>query len=89
MTQIRILSEMLNLHPWREDPLTLHFFNSSYLSARAGCPALPPHMQLNIAPMEASFTILPCGCHEVLSLSINIEHLSAGTISPGGCRRKL
>lgn len=53
-TQIRILSEMLNLQPWRNAPLTLHFFNSSYLGARTGCPPLPAHVRLDVAPMEVN-----------------------------------
>jgi len=47
---------MLLLERWRDAPLTLHFFNSSYLTAHAACPALPLHVRLNVAPMEVGGT---------------------------------
>lgn len=58
--QIRIMSEMLTLEKWRDAPLTLHFFNSSYLAARAGCPPLPAHVRLDVAPMQVSRPATPC-----------------------------
>lgn len=52
--QVRILMEMLRLPNWREEPLTLHFFSSSHLELQCGGPPLPPHMRVDVAPMEVS-----------------------------------
>ena len=48
--------EMLSLPTWREEPLTLHFFSSSHLELQSGGPPLPPHMRVDVAPMEVSST---------------------------------
>lgn len=58
---------MLLLERWRDAPLTLHFFNSSYLTAHAACPALPLHVRLNVAPMEVGGTF-----HDSVSISMSL-----------------
>jgi hypothetical protein len=43
---------MLNLDPWRLYPLQLQFLSSSFSPFRSGCPDLPSHMNIVVAPME-------------------------------------
>ncbi len=50
--QVLLLHAMLNLEPWKYYPLTLQVLDSKYTTLTRGCAALPPHMQLVIAPME-------------------------------------
>ncbi len=45
---------MLNLPEWREEPLIVHFFSSSHLELQSGGPPLPPHMRVDVAPIEVS-----------------------------------
>ena len=55
--------EMLSLPTWREEPLTLHFFSSSHLELQCGGPPLPPHMRVDVAPMEVSIYVRPLMQH--------------------------
>ena len=50
--QVRLLTEMLNIDPWRYFPLTLHFTSSEHAALAAGCLPLPSHMSRSVAPME-------------------------------------
>lgn len=52
VAQVRLLMEMLNLDPWCMFPLKLQLLSSAFNPLRAGCPDLPPHMQVLIAPLE-------------------------------------
>ena len=57
--QVRLLTEMLNLDPWRYFPLQLHVTSSEHLALLAGCAPLPSHMSRSVAPLEVCSTALP------------------------------
>jgi len=54
--QIHLLFTMLNLDKWCGMDLSLQFLSSKWIAFRKGCPELPGHMGLSIAPVDA----LPC-----------------------------
>ena len=56
-TQVRLLTEMLRGDPWMHFPLTVHFTSSAHAKLRAGCPALPDHMLVDIAPLQVPRSI--------------------------------
>lgn len=51
--QFHLLFTMLNCDKWSSMDLNVQFFSSKYIDYRKGCPGLPPHMGLSIAPVES------------------------------------
>lgn len=51
--QFYLLFTMLNCDKWSAMDLNVQFFSSKYIDYRKGCPGLPPHMGLSIAPVES------------------------------------
>ena len=51
--QFYLLFTMLNCDKWSSMDLNVQFLSSKYIDYRKGCPGLPPHMGLSIAPVES------------------------------------
>ncbi|KAF3790333.1 Structure-specific endonuclease subunit [Nymphaea thermarum] len=54
--KIKLAYTMLTLPAWKGANLTVNFFSTKYTKLAAGCPALPDHMKMQVAPMDE----LPC-----------------------------
>jgi hypothetical protein len=68
--QFYLLFTMLNCDKWSSMDLNVQFLSSKYIDYRKGCPGLPPHMGLSIAPVES----LPMNLEEADSeLDIGME----------------
>ncbi|KAK9794955.1 hypothetical protein WJX73_001688 [Symbiochloris irregularis] len=50
--KVRLLVEMVRGQPWVHFPLTLHFTSSTHSQLRLGCPPLPSHMHIEVAPLQ-------------------------------------
>ena len=50
--KVLMLMEMLNAAPWRYYPLTVQFLKGENAQLRAGCPAPPPHIPVEVGPLE-------------------------------------
>ena len=51
--QFYLLFTMLNCDKWSSMDLNVQFLSSKYIDYRKGCPGLPPHMGLSIAPVDS------------------------------------
>lgn len=50
--QFYLMFTMLNLDKWSSMDLNVQFLSSKYINFKKGCPELPPHMGLCIAPVD-------------------------------------
>ncbi|KAG0626391.1 hypothetical protein M758_2G122100 [Ceratodon purpureus] len=67
--QFYLLFTMLNCDKWSSMDLNVQFLSSKYIDYRKGCPGLPPHMGLSIAPVDS----LPMNLEEADSESDDME----------------
>lgn len=68
--QFYLMFTMLNCDKWSSMDLNVQFLSSKYIDYRKGCPGLPPHMGLSIAPVDT----LPMNVEEADSeLDVDVE----------------
>lgn len=74
--QFYLLFTMLNCDKWSSMDLNVQFLSSKYIDYRKGCPGLPPHMGLCIAPVDT----LPMNVEEADS-ELDVERSSEPNFS--------
>lgn len=78
--QFYLLFTMLNCDKWSIMDLNVQFLSSKYIDYRKGCPVLPPHMGLCIAPVDT----LPMSAEEAdseLDVDVEKERMSESNFS--------
>lgn len=54
--KVMLAYTMLTLPEWKSLNLTVNFLSTKYINKTKGCPTLPPHMKVQISPLDE----LPC-----------------------------